>query len=119
LPFGRGALSALPFCPWAGGVLELSGVFGGCPSLASSQATRSFNPVFAAISAVFSLVNPSTRAINASTRAISVRISASFSTLDREENSVGPATHTLIQIRRPSATLFIDPESTRRTPSTA
>ena len=37
---GGGAASPDGFCPREGGVLELSGVFGGRPSLASSSATR-------------------------------------------------------------------------------
>ena len=40
--------SPLLLCPWAGGVLELSGVFGGSPSLASSSATRVRSTEFSA-----------------------------------------------------------------------
>jgi hypothetical protein len=52
-------LWGLPFCmldaspdalrPWLGGRLELDGVLGGSPSLASSRASRSFNFAFSAI----------------------------------------------------------------------
>jgi hypothetical protein len=50
------------FCPFEGGVLELSGVFGGSPSVASSSAIR-------AVSCAFYSTNASIRAINAEIKA--------------------------------------------------
>ena len=57
------------FWPFEGGTLELSGVFGGRPSLASSSATR---------------------AVSAATCATNVWISASFCSCESNERS-GPA----------------------------
>jgi hypothetical protein len=92
LPFGLGrsvAVSdALRHCE--GGVLELSGVFGGRLSLARS--------------ATFSSSSTAGRLFNSSIRASNVAITASFSALDKEDESGGGATHTLTHIRPPAAT---------------
>jgi hypothetical protein len=90
LGLGVGALDALRPCD--GGVLELSGVFGGRSSFARSAA-------FSASRAVSRLLNSSIRTNN-------VAISASFSALDKEEESGGGTTHTLTHIRPSGATAF-------------
>jgi hypothetical protein len=63
-------------------MLELSGVFGGCVSLASSSATR-------ADSAAFSACSAATCAANASIRVSNVAISASFCSCESWERSAG------------------------------
>jgi len=97
LPFGLliGAPDALRPCE--GGVLELSGVFGGRLSLARSAA--------------FSSSTAASRLLNSSIRANSATISASFSALDKEEESGGGVTHTLTHIRPSDATAFTAIES--------
>src|ERR1700693_4584118 len=101
LPLGLlvGALDALRPCE--GGVLELSGVFGGRLSFPRSAA-------FSASRAASSLLNSSIRASN-------VAISASFSALVRAGESKGGITHTLTHIRPPDATAFTIIESICRT----
>jgi len=101
LPFGLtvGSLDALRPCE--GGVLELSGVFGGSFSFSRSAA--------------FSSSKATSRLLNSSIRATSVAISASFSALDNEEESNGAVTHTLTHIARRSATASILFESICRT----
>ena len=84
LLLGRGGASSLLFCPRAGGVLELSGVFGGSFSFARSSA--------------FSFSSASSRLLNSSIRASNVAISASFSALDNEEESNGKVIHRLTHI---------------------
>src|SRR5208283_1491155 len=80
------------FCPFEGGTLELSGVLGGRPSLASSSASRA----------------------EAATRAINEAISASFCACERFE-SFGPAAmDPEIQIRRPTTRPYKPRESIRR-----
>jgi len=75
-----GAEGSDGFCPFDGGTLELSGVFGGRPSFASSSATRATSKAFFAISA--------------SIRAKSVAIKASLSA-----KSGGGVIHRLTHIR--------------------
>src|SRR5207302_5967957 len=84
---------------WLGGRLELSGVFGGCPSLASSRATRSLSSVFSAISALI--------------RSINARISASLPALSRDFRSGGSITRPSSQIRASMGIPFMRPESFR------
>ena len=85
LALGLGLDGSDAFWPFEGGTLELSGVFGGRPSLASSSATR---------------------AVSAATCATNVWISASFCSCESNERS-GPADmDPWIQIRRPRATSF-------------
>src|SRR3954467_4705761 len=48
LAFALGAEAPDGFCPFDGGTLELSGVFGGRPSLTSSSATRAASAAFSA-----------------------------------------------------------------------
>src|SRR3954451_19726633 len=81
LAFALGAEAPDGFCPFDGGTLELSGVFGGSPSLTSSSATR-------AASAAFSATSASWPATNASIRAISAAINASLSCKSRGESSI-------------------------------
>jgi len=100
LPFGRLDTSLEAFWPRLGGRLELSGVFGGCPSFASSLATRSFSSAFSAINTLI--------------RSISAKISASFAALSRDFRSGASITPPLSQIRASSGTHFTPPESTRR-----
>jgi len=94
-----GSLDALRPCD--GGVLELSGVFGGRLSLSRSAA-------FSASTAASRLLNPSIRANNRA-------ISASFSALDSADESKGGVTHMLTHIRPPEATAFTLIESICRT----
>ena len=68
------------FCPFEGGTLELSGVFAGRPSLASSSASR---------------------AVKAATCAISEAISASFCACERCERFGPAAMNPEIRIRCP------------------
>src|ERR1051325_11045197 len=69
LAFALGAEAPDGFCPFDGGTLELSGVFGGRPSLTSSSVTRAASAAFTATSA--------------SIRAISAAINASLSCKSR------------------------------------
>ena len=86
------------FCPLLGGVLELSGVLGGRPSLASSSATRAQSP---------------------STRAKSARIRASFSAWLRESSGGSGAMRSLTHIRRGCASPCGPSESIGRRRSTS
>jgi hypothetical protein len=95
-------------CPCEGGVLELSGVFGGKSSLARRLA-------FSAPSAAFCASNTVSRLLNSSIRASNDAISASFSALDRQEESGGAVTHTLTHILPPDAIAFMPIESICRT----
>src|SRR5260370_27654115 len=79
--------------PCEGGVLELSGVYGGSFSFSRSAA--------------FSSSKATSRLLNSSIRASSVAISASFSALDNEEESNGAVTHTLTHIARRNASASI------------
>ena len=81
------------FCPFEGGTLELSGVFAGKPSLASSSVSR---------------------AVKAATCAISDTISASFCACERFEKSGPAAIDPQIQIRRSLASPHKPGESIRR-----
>jgi hypothetical protein len=99
-------------CPCEGGVLELSGVFGGKSSLARRLA-------FSARSATFCSSNTVSRLLNSSIRASNDAISASFSALDRQEESGGGVTHTLTHIIPADATTFMPIESICRTSNVA
>ena len=101
-PFGLLAASSDALRPCDGGVLELFGVLGGRPSLASSSATRVRSAVFSAT--------------RASIRAISATINASFSGESRKGNSGGAVIHRLTHIPRREASPFKRPESIHRTP---
>jgi len=92
------AAGAEAFCPLLGGVLELSGVLGGRPSLASSSATR---------------------AQSSSTRAKSARIRASFSAWLRESSGGSGAMRSLTHIRRSRASPCAPNESIGRRRSTS
>jgi hypothetical protein len=109
LSFGRRvglvAASSDALRPCEGGVLELFGVLGGRPSLASSSATRVRSAVFSAT--------------RASIRPISATINASFSGESRKGNSGGGVSgviHRLTHIPRREASPFKRPESIHRTP---
>ena len=95
-------------CPCEGGVLELSGVFGGKSSLARRLA-------FSARSAAFCASNTVSRLLSSSIRASNDAINASFSALDRQEESGGGVTHTLTHILPPDAIAFRPIESICRT----
>src|ERR1700693_3081670 len=101
LPLGLlvGALDLLR--PLGGGVLALSGAFGGRLSFPRSAA--------------FSASRAASRLLNSSIRASNVAISASFSALVRAGESKGGITHTLTHIRPPDATAFTIIESICRT----
>jgi len=90
-----GGLDALRPCD--GGVLELSGVFGGRLSFARSAA--------------FSASKVPSRLLNSSIRVNKVAISASLSALDSNEESNGGVTRRLTHIRSPNATAFTPIES--------
>src|SRR3954465_1306673 len=92
LAFALGAEAPDGFCPFDGGTLELSGVFGGRPSLTSSSATR-------AASAAFSATSASLPANNASICAISAAINAYLSCKSR-----GGVIYTVTHIRQAGAT---------------
>jgi hypothetical protein len=83
----------LAFWPFDGGVLELSGVFGGSFSLASSSATRAVNLAFSARSAA-------TSATSASTRSSSAWISASFWSCESWERSGRGASGVIRRLNR-------------------
>jgi hypothetical protein len=83
--------------PCEGGVLELSGVFGGRSSFSRNAA--------------FSASKTASRLLNSSIRANNVAITASFSALDKEEESGGGITHMLAHICPPDATDFAPIES--------
>src|SRR5215217_3848426 len=89
LALGLRGVVSLPFWPRAGGVLELSGVFGGSFSFARSAA--------------FSFSSAASRLLNSSIRASNVAISASFSALDIAEESDGGVIHRLTHIPRLTA----------------
>ena len=75
MPLGLALSSPLALRPWDGGVLELSGVFGGSFSFASNSATRAVNAAICSACAC--------------TWASSAMINASFSDGDRAERSDG------------------------------
>ena len=89
LALGLASVLTLLFCPCAGGVLELSGVFGGSFCFARSAA--------------FSSSNAARRLLNSSIRANNVAIRASFSALDNEEESSGGVIHRLTHAASPDA----------------
>jgi len=76
LAFGFGAAGPDGFCPFDGGTLELFGVFGGSPGLASNSATR-------AVSASICFVRPATTRSCASACANTSRIRLSLSSASR------------------------------------
>src|SRR5208282_2378857 len=92
LALGFGFAGADALWPFEGGRLELSGVLGGRPSLASSSATR---------------------AVSAATCASNAAISASFWSCESRERSGPPGMPSWIQIRRPRQSIPT-PESIRR-----
>jgi len=86
---GRRVVSPLLFCPAAGGVLELSGVFGGSFSFSRSAA--------------FSSSSTSSRLLNSSIRTHNVAISASLSALEDDAESGGGVIHRLTHVPSPEA----------------
>ena len=94
---GFALVSPFGFWPCDGGLLELSGVFGGSFSFSRSVA-------FSAFSAAFSASKAETRAASASNRAISTPISVSFSDEERQEMSGGRVMERLTHIHPSSAT---------------
>jgi hypothetical protein len=109
------AASSAALRPCEGGVLELSGVFGGRPSLASSSATRARSAAFSAFNAKFSASNFSKRAESSSTRANSRVIAASLSAGPGVSEAGERAIHRLTHIRRLDASPFTPSESIDRT----
>ena len=104
LAFAFGADGADGFCPFDGGTLELSGVFGGLFSCASSSATR--------------LVSTSTCPVRASTCFLSGAIVSacamtnwSFAALSKAASLAGVIMPPLSQIRRPDGIPFSLAES--------
>ncbi|MSP83668.1 MAG: hypothetical protein EXQ94_12305 [Alphaproteobacteria bacterium] len=89
-------LPPLGLCPCKGGVLELSGVFGGSFSLARSATFSSRNAAFSASKAA-------TRATNSSTRDSSLATSASLSAALDELESTAGVMETLTHIATPVA----------------
>src|SRR6516165_11440295 len=108
LRFGLRCSPSLPLCPRDGGVLELSGFFGGRLSLARSSA-------FSARSAAFSASKISNRAVKSFRRSNNARISASFPALSRRAKSGGRVIHRLTHVRSRKAKLFLITESICRT----
>src|SRR6516162_162333 len=108
LRFGLRCSPSLPLCPRDGGVLELSGFFGGRLSLARSSA-------FSARSAAFSASKISNRAVKSFRRSNNARISASFPALSRRAKSGGRVIHRLTHVRSRKARLFLIIESICRT----
>src|SRR5713226_6136964 len=108
LAFGFASAAPLALCPCEGGVLELSGVFGGKSSLMRSSA-------FSFRNAAFSASNTSKRTVRSFSRSINVRISASFAALSRTDKSGGGIIHRLTHIRRRKATALTPFESICRT----
>jgi hypothetical protein len=84
LLFGFAPPTPLGLWPREGGLLELSGVFGGSLSLARSAAFSCRSAAFSCRNAAFSASNAATRS---STRATSVASSASFSAAVKEVGS--------------------------------
>src|SRR6516165_28455 len=108
LRFGLRCSPSLPLCPRDGGVLELSGFFGGRLSLARSSA-------FSARSAAFSASKISNRAVKSFRRSNNARISASFPALSRRAKSGGRVIHRLTHVPSRKARLFLIMESICRT----
>src|SRR6266436_7338612 len=108
LAFGFASATPLALCPCEGGVLELSGVFGGKSSLRRSSK-------FSFRNAAFSTSKTSERADRSFSRSINVKISASFAALSRRAKSGGGIIHRLTHIRRRNATAFLPFESICRT----
>src|SRR5216684_1685803 len=110
LAFGFASAAPLALCPCEGGVLELSGVFGGKSSLTRSSA-------FSFRNAAFSASNTSKRTVRSFSRSIKVRISASFAALSRRAKSGDGIIiiHRLTHIRRRKAIAFTPFESICRT----
>src|SRR6516162_8394457 len=108
LRFGLRCSPSLPLCPRDGGVLELSGFFGGRLSLARSSA-------FSARSAAFSASKISNRAVKSFRRSNNARISASVPALSRRAKSGGRVIHRLTHVRSRKARLFLIIESICRT----
>ena len=101
---GFALVSPFGFWPCDGGLLELSGVFGGSFSFSRSVAFSAFSAAFSALNAAFSASKAETRAASASNRAISTPISVSFSDEERQEMSGGRVMERLTHIRPSSAT---------------
>ena len=79
-------------CPWLGGVFELSGVFGGKPSLASSSAARlARTPIYR--------LRTSTCFCSSVIVSACARIGSFFAALSREPKSEREIAQTSIQIR--------------------
>ena len=97
------------FCPLAGGVLELSGVFGGRSSFSPSLAFSARNSAFSARSTAISASKPESRDN-------SVAISASFSALDDNEESNGGVIRRLTHTRSPEARKIYLKPATSPTP---
>src|SRR6516162_3599459 len=129
LRFGLRCSPSLPLCPRDGGVLELSGFFGGRLSLARSSALSfrssalSFrssafsarSAAFSARNAAFSASKISNRAVRSFRRSNNARISASFPALSRRAKSGGRVIHRLTHVRGRKARLFLITESICRT----
>src|SRR6516225_318256 len=122
LRFGLRCSPSLPLCPRDGGVLELSGFFGGRLSLAPSSALSFRSSAFSARSAAFSARNAafsaskiSNRAVRSFRRSNNARISASFPALSRRAKSGGRVIHRLTHVRSRKAKLFLITESICRT----
>src|SRR6516225_11312438 len=115
LRFGLRCSPSLPLCPRDGGVLELSGFFGGRLSLAPSSALSFRSSAFSARSAAFSARNAafsaskiSNRAVRSFRRSNNARISASFAALSRRAKSGGRVIHRLTHVRSRKARLLLD-----------
>src|SRR6516225_989997 len=106
---------SLPLCPRDGGVLELSGFFGGRLSFARSSAFSARSAAFSARNAAFSASKISNRAVRSFKRSNNARISASFPALSRRAKSGGRVIHRLTHVRSRKAKLFLITESICRT----
>src|SRR6516165_798436 len=115
LRFGLRCSPSLPLCPCDGGVLELSGFFGGRLSLARSSAFSARSAAFSARNAAFSASKISNRAVRSFRRSNNARISASFPALSRRAKSGGRVIHRLTHVRGRKARLFLITESICRT----
>src|SRR5512139_3650997 len=108
LPFGLLAASSDALRPCEGGVLELSGVFAGRPSLASSSATR-------ARSVAFSASKPATRTTISFNRSIvsACARTSPISVSRSNDSSASRSIHGLTHIRRRDASPFTHPRVNR------
>jgi hypothetical protein len=89
LSFGCAFVSPFALCRCDGGVLELSGVFGGRISFSRSATFSAFRMAFSASSAAIRLASRSTHAVSASIRASNAPICVLFSEDKRMGRSGG------------------------------